>query len=199
MAAYYPRRVARFADLQKAYPGFETYDDFEEDRIESVAITKSRGKGAPKKKRTAAGKWEMMERKGKRMMLMCVVCLQSPRSLARRRGRRLGSRQLLYLAYPTRPRARICKNIHRHMDSKSRAEEHWDFTKKEALYGVFWMLNHISGDGQARLVQEIISNHRVLHGNFWELLECRPMLCKCYCKSAMNKITSLGKGISQLK
>lgn len=58
MAAYYPRRVARFADLQKAYPGFETYDDFEEDRIESVAITKSRGKGAPKKKRTAAGKWE---------------------------------------------------------------------------------------------------------------------------------------------
>jgi small subunit ribosomal protein S33 len=51
MAAYYPRRVARFADLQKAYPGFETYDDFEEDRIESVAITKSRGKGAPKKKR----------------------------------------------------------------------------------------------------------------------------------------------------
>ncbi|KAH0294543.1 hypothetical protein KCU62_g85, partial [Aureobasidium sp. EXF-3399] len=55
MAAYYPRRVARFADLQKAYPGFETYDDFEEDRIESVAITKSRGKGAPKKKRTAAG------------------------------------------------------------------------------------------------------------------------------------------------
>jgi hypothetical protein len=57
MAAYYPRRVARFADLQKAYPGFETYDDFEEDRVEHVQISKSRGKGAPKKKRTAAGKF----------------------------------------------------------------------------------------------------------------------------------------------
>ncbi|KAK6000087.1 hypothetical protein QM012_004075 [Aureobasidium pullulans] len=54
MAAYYPRRVARFADLQKAYSGFETYDDFEEDRVEHVQISKSRGKGAPKKKRTAA-------------------------------------------------------------------------------------------------------------------------------------------------
>lgn len=54
MAAYYPRRVATFKDLQKAYPGFETYDDFEEDRVEHVQISKSRGKGAPKKKRTAA-------------------------------------------------------------------------------------------------------------------------------------------------
>ncbi|KAI5209012.1 hypothetical protein E4T39_01100 [Aureobasidium subglaciale] len=54
MAAYYPRRVATFTDLQKAYPGFETFDDYEEDRVENVQISKSRGKGAPKKKRTAA-------------------------------------------------------------------------------------------------------------------------------------------------
>ncbi|KAL1302550.1 hypothetical protein AAFC00_002932 [Neodothiora populina] len=54
LAAYYPRRVVTFKDLQKAYPKFETYDDFEEDRVEHVQITKSRGKGAPKKKRTAA-------------------------------------------------------------------------------------------------------------------------------------------------
>ena len=75
MAAYYPRRVARFADLQKAYPGFETYDDFEEDRIESVAITKSRGKGAPKKKRTAAGKWiqKLKEKKEKEILIRSRV------------------------------------------------------------------------------------------------------------------------------
>nr|OQO07769.1 hypothetical protein B0A51_17410 [Rachicladosporium sp. CCFEE 5018] len=53
-AAYYPRRTATFSDLRKLYPGFETYDEFEEDRLEGVMITKSRGKGAPKKKRTAA-------------------------------------------------------------------------------------------------------------------------------------------------
>ncbi|KAM0705134.1 hypothetical protein Q7P35_007921 [Cladosporium inversicolor] len=54
LAAYYPRRVATFKDLQKLYPGFETYNDFEEDRLEHLQIAKSRGKGAPKKKRTAA-------------------------------------------------------------------------------------------------------------------------------------------------
>lgn len=53
-AAYYPRRVATIKELQRAYPGFETYDEDEEDRVEHVAINKSRGKGAPKKKRTAA-------------------------------------------------------------------------------------------------------------------------------------------------
>lgn len=58
LAAYYPRRVATFKDLQKLYPGFETYNEFEEDRLEHLQIAKSRGKGAPKKKRTAAGKIE---------------------------------------------------------------------------------------------------------------------------------------------
>lgn len=71
MAAYYPRRVVRFQDLQKAYPGFETFDDDEEDRVEHVQISKSRGKGAPKKKRTAAGeclrkrRWERMRKRRK--------------------------------------------------------------------------------------------------------------------------------------
>jgi hypothetical protein len=132
MAAYYPRRVARFADLQKAYPGFETYDDFEEDRIESVAITKSRGKGAPKKKRTAAGKWDMMRERGKRMVLMVM---QSLRSLARRRGKRWI--EGCFAIYPTKARAmaRACKNTHGHMDSKSRAEEALGFYKER---GVLW-------------------------------------------------------------
>jgi small subunit ribosomal protein S33 len=56
MAAYYPRRLGTFQDLQRAYPGFEMYDEKEEDRLEHVQIMKSKGKGAPKKKRTAAGK-----------------------------------------------------------------------------------------------------------------------------------------------
>ena len=38
MAAYYPRRVATFKDLQKAYPEYETYDDDEEDRVEHVQM-----------------------------------------------------------------------------------------------------------------------------------------------------------------
>ncbi|EKD16314.1 hypothetical protein LZ554_002794 [Drepanopeziza brunnea f. sp. 'monogermtubi'] len=54
LAAYYPRRVATIKDLQKLYaPDFETWDDAEEDRFEKIKITKARGKGAPKKKRTA--------------------------------------------------------------------------------------------------------------------------------------------------
>jgi small subunit ribosomal protein S33 len=135
MAAYYPRRVARFADLQKAYPGFETYDDFEEDRIESVAITKSRGKGAPKKKRTAAGKWERVKRERRRSLLTAI---QSPRSLARRRGRRWAEDELLCLAiYSARTKARACKNTHRYMDFKSKERRALGF-QEEAFYGVLW-------------------------------------------------------------
>ena len=60
VAAYYPRRVATFKDLQRAYkkmPGedLETWDDYEEDRLEHLNLAKARGKGAPKKKRTKDG------------------------------------------------------------------------------------------------------------------------------------------------
>ncbi|RDL38215.1 Uncharacterized protein BP5553_02555 [Venustampulla echinocandica] len=55
LASYYPRKMATFKDLQKVYgPEFETYDEAEEDRLEKIKILKARGKGAPKKKRTAA-------------------------------------------------------------------------------------------------------------------------------------------------
>lgn len=46
--------MAEYKDLKRLYPGYETYDDDEEDRLEGIQIAKSRGKGAPKKKRTAA-------------------------------------------------------------------------------------------------------------------------------------------------
>lgn len=55
LAAYYPQRVATFVDLKRLYPGYELYDDFEEDRLEHLQIAKSRGKGAPKKKKAKTG------------------------------------------------------------------------------------------------------------------------------------------------
>lgn len=39
------------------YPGYEMYDDFEEDRLEHLQIAKSRGKGAPKKKNSKNGEF----------------------------------------------------------------------------------------------------------------------------------------------
>lgn len=54
-AAYYPRRIGTFKELERLYPGYETYNEAEEDRLEGIAIAKSRGKGAPKKKKSAAG------------------------------------------------------------------------------------------------------------------------------------------------
>ncbi|KAI9836184.1 MAG: hypothetical protein M1819_001521 [Sarea resinae] len=53
LAAYYPRRLVTIKDIKKTYRGLETWDDDEEDRLEHIQIAKSRGKGAPKKKRTA--------------------------------------------------------------------------------------------------------------------------------------------------
>jgi len=37
VVAYYPRRVATYKDLVAAYPGLETWDDDEEDRLEHLA------------------------------------------------------------------------------------------------------------------------------------------------------------------
>ncbi|EPE36228.1 hypothetical protein GLAREA_05566 [Glarea lozoyensis ATCC 20868] len=53
LASYYPRKMATFQDLQKAYPDWETFDEEQEDRIEKLKLLKARGKGAPKKKKTA--------------------------------------------------------------------------------------------------------------------------------------------------
>merc|ERR1712070_687210 len=60
LAAYYPRRVATFKDLKALYPNHELYDEDEEDRLEHIQIAKSRGKGAPKKKKTAAGEYRII-------------------------------------------------------------------------------------------------------------------------------------------
>lgn len=53
--------------MQKAYKEFdeelETWDEFEEDRLEHLALAKARGKGAPKKKKSADG------------MSFCLFCV----------------------------------------------------------------------------------------------------------------------------
>lgn len=55
LSAYYPRKALTIADIQKEFKryGLETYNEDEEDRLEGLQIAKLRGKGAPKKKRTA--------------------------------------------------------------------------------------------------------------------------------------------------
>ena len=57
LAQYYPRRSAAIEDIQKEFAkfGMTTWNEKEEDRLESIQIAKLRGKGAPKKKRTADG------------------------------------------------------------------------------------------------------------------------------------------------
>ncbi|KAF3402535.1 Mitochondrial 37S ribosomal protein S27 [Talaromyces pinophilus] len=56
LAAYYPRKTVSFRDLQDTYKplDLETFDEGQDDREEAIQIAKLRGKGRPKKKRTAA-------------------------------------------------------------------------------------------------------------------------------------------------
>ena len=59
LAAYYPRKSATVEDIQKEFAKFDlvTWNEQEEDRLEGLQIAKLRGKGAPKKKRTADGEF----------------------------------------------------------------------------------------------------------------------------------------------
>ncbi|KAK5193526.1 hypothetical protein LTR99_007078 [Exophiala xenobiotica] len=65
LAAYYPRRSTTVEDMLNRFKkfGLEGYNEDEDDRLENIQIAKLRGKGAPKKKRTAA---ESRKNKGKR-------------------------------------------------------------------------------------------------------------------------------------
>ncbi|KAJ5556914.1 hypothetical protein N7504_010539 [Penicillium tannophilum] len=56
LAAWYPKQEVSFRDLQNTYKplGLTTFDEAEDDREEAIQIAKLRGKGRPKKKRTAA-------------------------------------------------------------------------------------------------------------------------------------------------
>ncbi|GAB1313042.1 mitochondral 37S ribosomal protein S27 [Madurella fahalii] len=56
LASYYPRKLMTFRDFQKEFEplGLEIENERELDRLEHIAGLKSRGKGAPKKKKSAA-------------------------------------------------------------------------------------------------------------------------------------------------
>ncbi|KAE9978291.1 hypothetical protein BLS_009473 [Venturia inaequalis] len=65
MALYYPPRTNNIAELRKAYPELEFEDEKEEERLESIKLKKARGKGAPKKRRSAAESKRLQKRKPK--------------------------------------------------------------------------------------------------------------------------------------
>lgn len=58
LAAYYPRRSATVEDVMEEFKKFDLVGENEDEaeRLEDVARAKLRGKGAPKKKKTAEGK-----------------------------------------------------------------------------------------------------------------------------------------------
>jgi len=53
LARYYPPRVRTVQELRKAYPHGNLIDDVEQKRLEGIELRKYRGKGTPKKKKTA--------------------------------------------------------------------------------------------------------------------------------------------------
>ncbi|BCS27495.1 mitochondrial 37S ribosomal protein mS33 [Aspergillus puulaauensis] len=56
LTSWYPKKVVSFRDLRTTCNslGLTTFDEAEDDREEAIQIAKLRGKGRPKKKRTAA-------------------------------------------------------------------------------------------------------------------------------------------------
>ncbi|OJJ41998.1 hypothetical protein ASPZODRAFT_162407 [Penicilliopsis zonata CBS 506.65] len=54
LAAWYPKKIVTFRDLQDICKSQDlvTFDELEDDREEAIQVAKLRGKGRPKKKRT---------------------------------------------------------------------------------------------------------------------------------------------------
>ena len=52
LASYYPPRAVTHRTFRKLFPRLEGADPHEIDRVEGLTILKSKGKGAPKKRRT---------------------------------------------------------------------------------------------------------------------------------------------------
>ena len=65
MASYYPRRSTTVEDMLNEFKRFdlEGSNEDEDSRLENIQLAKLRGKGAPKKKRTAE---ESRLKKGKK-------------------------------------------------------------------------------------------------------------------------------------
>ncbi|KAH8724785.1 mitochondrial ribosomal subunit S27-domain-containing protein [Phaeosphaeriaceae sp. PMI808] len=63
VASYYPPRIGTISQLRSLYPKNEILDEEEEDWLEHLNVARSRGKGTPKKKRTAAESKKFNKRK----------------------------------------------------------------------------------------------------------------------------------------
>ena len=71
LASYYPRKSATVDDILREFKKFDLtgWNEEEEDRLEGIAIAKLRGKGAPKKKRSAEGEYLQFRERGWDYML----------------------------------------------------------------------------------------------------------------------------------
>lgn len=78
VASYYPPRIGTIPQLRSLYPEHQIIDEAEEDWLEHLNVAKSRGKGAPKKKRTAAGRHPLI-----RLASIVADPLQNPRNSTR--------------------------------------------------------------------------------------------------------------------
>lgn len=73
VASYYPPRIGTISQLRSLYPEHEVMDEEEEDWVEHLNVATSRGKGAPKKKRTAAGEYPACDQAAKRFLATCLI------------------------------------------------------------------------------------------------------------------------------
>ncbi len=71
--------------MKAAYPEWDMYDETEQDRLEHLEILKAKGKGAPKKKTTAAGKYNDL-----RELLHSIFCMLTVMCDLQKAGRSLG-------------------------------------------------------------------------------------------------------------
>jgi len=135
MAAYYPRKSATIEDIMKEFKKFdlETWNEKEEDRLEGLQIAKLRGKGAPKKKRTA-------DSESRPVMISIVVLTCVQRAKRAERGSRLstGDRIRTNVYYDTLHKASICRRseqVHQYI-SGSKSEKTPDYSLRAFLYNL---------------------------------------------------------------
>jgi len=165
VAAYYPPRSTTLRELQGLFPGLETYDDLESERIDSIAITRARGKGPPKKKRTAEGEFDfiLLFLTGKTGLRFIGVVADGVRQRARssRRGSRLRRPRRSELR---RPQWRIC------------------FDAFTGVFGSFHSGQHVAGTlaSAFKSIFEILQDHHAYSYTYMRIVrKLRPLeLCE---------------------
>lgn len=98
VASYYPPRIGTIKQLRALYPQNQIIDEEEEDWLEHLNVARSRGKGTPKKKRTAAGRsyqpfylcgsrliWSRIEKVQQAKVTLFYDCISIVQSIITRR------------------------------------------------------------------------------------------------------------------